>query len=313
MRPYARATGSSMTRARPRIRVDVSRCCRATTPAWVSRASTFRAPEGEQPSSRASVAAPRPSFAFTEPPTSCSQPDARVFSTISSSPSRSVAAPLPVRPASSPGGVGSLSSGVQPGPNRASMRCSSVASSAFVRASGCPAPPLLRAFHSGMTRQSSPVGCPFTSVTTWVCSASVPRSTGSTLWWTVDSFMPSQRPSSAPQIEVWLSFFSPFGARDFAYSTTAASFGASFSSAIDGSASSVWTASRSRNRIARPRRSGSARPLSSDCPAAGTDRSAVRCPGSHDSPTELSTSSRRRWSSTVAGAAAVLIGPPPRP
>jgi hypothetical protein len=26
---------------RPRIRVDVSRCCRATTPASVSRASTF--------------------------------------------------------------------------------------------------------------------------------------------------------------------------------------------------------------------------------------------------------------------------------
>ncbi|NMI54224.1 MULTISPECIES: hypothetical protein [unclassified Streptomyces] len=29
----------------PRIRVDVPRCCRATTPASVSRASTFRAPD----------------------------------------------------------------------------------------------------------------------------------------------------------------------------------------------------------------------------------------------------------------------------
>lgn len=106
MRPYARATGSS-TRPRPFIRVDVALRCRATTPASVSRASTFRAPDGEQPSSRASVAAPRPSRVFTEPPTSCSQPEALVFSTISSTPSRSVAAPLPVRPASSPGGVGS--------------------------------------------------------------------------------------------------------------------------------------------------------------------------------------------------------------
>ncbi|WP_420919156.1 hypothetical protein [Streptomyces olivaceus] len=108
-----------------------------------------------------------------------------------------------------------------------------------------------------MTRQSSPVGCPFPSLTTCVCTASEPRSTGSTLWWTVDSFMPIHRPSSAPQIEVWRSSSSPFGARDFAYSTTAANFGASFNPAIDGSASSACTASRNRTRIARPRRSGS--------------------------------------------------------
>ncbi|MET7344613.1 hypothetical protein [Streptomyces sp. NPDC005547] len=73
-----------MTRPRPRIRVDVSRCCRATTPASVSLARTFRAPDGEQPRSRANVAAPRPSRFFTEPPTSSSQPDALVFRTISS-------------------------------------------------------------------------------------------------------------------------------------------------------------------------------------------------------------------------------------
>ncbi|MFJ6669194.1 hypothetical protein [Streptomyces sp. NPDC091383] len=119
-----------MTLPRPFIRVAVALRCRTATPASVSGTSTFRAPEGEQPSSRASVAAPRPSRFFTEPPHSCGQPDARVFSTISNSPSRSVAAPLPLRPASSPGGVGSLPSGAQPGPNNASMRRSSIASSA---------------------------------------------------------------------------------------------------------------------------------------------------------------------------------------
>ncbi|MBO0913408.1 hypothetical protein [Streptomyces laculatispora] len=78
---------------------------------------------------------------------------------------------------------------------------------------------------------------------------------------------------SPPLIEVWLSLFLPLGARDFAYSTTAANFGASFSPAIDGSASSAWTVASSR--ILRPRRSGSSSllaPLTCEVTARPTQR-----------------------------------------
>ncbi|RZE60417.1 hypothetical protein C0R01_31530 [Streptomyces albidoflavus] len=249
-----------MTRARPRIRVAVAfRDCR-TAPAATSRASTLRAPDGEQPSIRASVAAPRPALTFTEPPRSSSQPDDLVLSTISSSARRSVAAPRPVRPASRPGGVGSLPSGSQPGPNNASISRSRTASSTFESTSGCLPPCFFTcrwARHSGITRQSSPVGWPHSFGTTWVCRALVRFSGGSTSWWIVDVDTPSHRPSSAHQIDVCRSFFRPLDARDFAYNTIVASRAASPSPSRDGSASSAWTAARSLSRIGRPSRSAS--------------------------------------------------------
>ncbi|TRO56205.1 hypothetical protein E4K73_47420 [Streptomyces sp. IB201691-2A2] len=217
----------------------------------------------------------------TLPGHSCSQPRELVDNVISSSPSRSVAAPRPVRDASIPAGTGALSFGVQPGPNSTSMRRSSTASSDRVNASACPATPARRARHSGITTQSSPVGWPFVSVTTRVRTAPLFRSTGSTSWWTDDSPTPSQRPSSAPHVDVWLSPGRPCGARDFENSTTAASRAASGTPASEGSARRARTAARSRSRIPRPSRSGSSKPSPLCWATADTDRSGsfTRCLG----------------------------------
>ncbi|MFD5034928.1 hypothetical protein ACFWM0_31595 [Streptomyces sp. NPDC058405] len=163
--------------------------------------STFAPAAAVQPSSRATVAAGRPRSVSTDPGHSCSQPAEPVVSTISSSPSRSVAAPRPVRPASSPAGTGALSFGAHPGPNSTSIRRSSTASSDRDSAKACRRSSAFCARYIGITQHSRPVACPKLLVATFEPRNSAPRSSGSTACATVDCDTPSHRPSSAAQID----------------------------------------------------------------------------------------------------------------
>ncbi|MGI5359956.1 hypothetical protein ACQI4E_32310 [Streptomyces sp. CA-252508] len=138
----------------------------------------------------------------TLPEHSCSQPFEFEDSTISSSPSRSVAAPRPVRSASIPAGVTRPPSCVQPGANSASISARSTTSSTRDSARTCRRSPPCCARYIGITQHSRPVIHPAAFVVSFEPSTPRSRSCGSTWCATREVFSPIHRPSSFAVIRV---------------------------------------------------------------------------------------------------------------